>query len=144
MYTSSEFELAPKSYPHTRSKITSRRHHLAGVAQEELEQRELGARELDLVAVADNVAGQRVEREVEERERGRLARRRGERLAAEQRPQPGEELLERKGLDEVVVRAGVEPRHTVGDARTSGQHEDRHLIPFRPDQSARLEAVEAG
>src|SRR5579872_3860943 len=84
------------------------RQHLTRVQHEELEQRELRARELDLVVAAMHLARRRVEVEVGEAQRldGAV------RGTPEQRTQPREQLLEREWLYDVVVRAGVE----TGDA----------------------------
>ena len=58
-------------------------------------------------------------RRVERRGRRSAAARRSSPapVAAQQRPQPRAQLLQRERLDEVVVGAGVEPAHAVGDAR---------------------------
>jgi hypothetical protein len=65
-------------------------------------------------------------------------------LAAGQRPHPGQQLHQRKGLDQVVVGAGVEPdRHVLGSV-AAGQDQDRHRDPLLPDGGAHLEAVGLG
>ncbi|KAG0997743.1 hypothetical protein G6F26_014321 [Rhizopus arrhizus] len=44
----------------------------------------------------------------------------------QQRPQPCQQLLERKRLAEIVVGAAVEARHAVGELAACGQHQHRH------------------
>ena len=102
------------------------REHLARVAQEQLEQRELGARQLDRLAVARHLARPRVQLEIAERELLALVVR-GD--TAKQRAQPREQLVEGERLDEVVVRARVEPGHAVVHGAARGEHEDGHVVP---------------
>ena len=45
--------------------------------------------------------------------------------AAQQRVQPRDDLLEREGLDHVVVRAGLQAVHAVADVVARRQHADR-------------------
>ena len=63
--------------------------------------------------------------------------------AAEQRPDPGQQLLVGEGLDQVVVGAAVEPAHPVGGGVARGQHQDRQ-VAFRPQPPADLQAVDPG
>ena len=52
--------------------------------------------------------------------------------AAQQRAHAREQLLEREGLDDVVVRAGVEAGDAVADGVARGQHQHRAaLLPVR-------------
>src|SRR5437016_12527653 len=83
------------------------RQHLPRVPQEELEERELGPRQLDQLAAAPHLARARVELEVGEAEH--LAR--AVAAAAEEGADAREQLLERERLRDVVVRARVEPGH---------------------------------
>ena len=68
---------------------------------------------------------------------GRARGREGELLGAvlvrspQERAHAGEELLEREGLRDVVVRAGVEPGDAVADLDARGQHEDREAAARR-------------
>jgi hypothetical protein len=62
----------------------------------------------------------------------------------QQRPQPGEQLLEGERLDEVVVGTGVEPFDPVGGAGAGGEHEDRHPVAFAAHDAAHRQAVEHG
>jgi hypothetical protein len=94
---------------------------LPGVEQEQLEQRELRARELDPVAAAAHLARPGVEFQVGEAERLTRAVAR----APQQRPHACEQLLECERLRQVVVGACVEPLHAVIDLCPRGQHQDR-------------------
>ena len=114
--------------------------HLARVAQEQLEQRELGAGQLD----------RRARRGDASRVRGSSARsskasvssvpavpaRRSSARSARQ------QLLEREGLDEVVVGAGVEPGDAVGHVVARGQHQHRRAVAARAQPPADLEPVD--
>ena len=69
-----------------------------------------------------------------------LARR--PRVAAQQRADPGDELVEIEGLVKVVVGAGVEPGNAVRDrvARTDDQH--RHCVSARSQGAQQRQAVD--
>ena len=62
--------------------------------------------------------------------------------AAQQRAQPGQQLLEGERLDQVVVGAGVEAGHAVGDRVAGGEHQDRHVVAVGAQSPARLEAAD--
>ena len=62
--------------------------------------------------------------------------------APQQRAQPGQQLLERERLGEVVVGAGVEPLDPVADRVAGGEHEDRQVVARRAERAGRLDAVE--
>ena len=62
--------------------------------------------------------------------------------AAQQRAQAREQLVEREGLHDVVVGAGVEPGHAVGHGVARGQHQHRGAVAHRPHPAADLEAVD--
>ena len=66
----------------------------------------------------------RVQRQVGDDERRAAARR----AAAQERAQPGEQLLALERLDEVVVGAGVEALDARLDRVARGEHEDRHVV----------------
>ncbi len=53
--------------------------------------------------------------------------------------QPGSQLLVGERLDQVVVRAGIQPGHPVTDRVASGEDEDRDLRTRGPDPSRDLE-----
>ena len=57
---------------------------------------------------------------------------------AQERAQAGQELLERERLDQVVVRAGVEPGDAVVDLVPRGQHQHRRPVPHPPQRAGRL------
>ena len=116
------------------------REHLPGVGHEELEQQELGARELDRPLTAPDLVRRGVEDEVREAHRG------GVRAvgAAQQRAQARLELLQRERLDEVVVGARVEAGDPVVDRVAGGEHEHRRVVARLAQAHADLEPVELG
>ena len=132
-----------KSKPQTSSRMNARSRTRRGPAHEHLEQRELGAGQLDRPAAAHHLAGRHVQGEVGERQHlvgaGAVARMR----PAEQRAQPGEQLLQRERLGEVVVGAGVEPLHPVADRVAGGEHQDRQVVARGAQRAGGLDAVEA-
>src|SRR4029450_5460341 len=115
-------------------------HGLVRVRHEELEQVELGPGQLDHVAAPPDLARRRVELDVGEPEHAVQRRR----PATDQRPHPGEQLLQRERLDEVVVRAGVEAFDAVADGVAGGQHQDGHRVPASTDPATHLAPVDAG
>jgi hypothetical protein len=72
----------------------------------------------------------------------------GLRLLAAVTPNQGvearEQLLEGEGLDQVVVRAGVEPLHPRRDVGSGGEHQNRRAVPTSSHDLTRLHPVEAG
>ena len=86
-----------------------------------------------------HLAGVGVEREVADLERGGAARR----PAAQQRPDPRQQLLALEGLDQVVVGAAVEAVDAVLGLGPGGQHQDRH-VAVGAQAPADLDAVEPG
>src|SRR4051795_1391150 len=94
------------------------------VAHEVLEELELALGELDLALAALDLVRVGVQRQVGDDER--RAAPRGP--AAQQRAQPGEQLLALERLDEVVVGARVEALDARLDRVARGQHEDRHVV----------------
>src|SRR3954447_3376883 len=75
------------------------------VAHQVLEQLELALRQLDLAVAARHLVGVGVERQVAHAQRGHAARG----PAPQQRAHAGEQLLALERLDQVVVRADVQP-----------------------------------
>jgi hypothetical protein len=119
------------------------RQHLPGIPQEQLEQRELGARELDRRVAAPDLARSEVELEVGEpqsRVRGLVVARR----APEQRAQPSEELRQGERLGEIVVRAGIEAGDTAVHLRARREHQHGHRVGAGAQPAADLEAVDPG
>ena len=72
-------------------------------------------------------------------ERGGAARR----AAAQQGPDPGQQLLALEGLDQVVVGAAVEAVDAILGLGPRGQHQDRH-VALGAQAAADLDPVEAG
>src|SRR3954452_14649050 len=110
------------------------------VAHEVLEQLELALRELDPPLAARDLVGVRVEHEVADAQRRHAARR----AAAQQRAHAGQQLLALEGLDQAVVRAGVEPLDARLQRVARGEHEDRHLVAVIAQALGDVHAVEPG
>ena len=64
--------------------------------------------------------------------------------APQQRAEPGQQLLERERLGQVVVGPGVEPGDPVRDGVARGEHEDRQLVAGLAHPPAHLEPVQPG
>ena len=71
-------------------------------------------------------------------------RRRHRRGPPAQRPDPGDQLLERERLGQVVVGAELQPLDPVGDGAARGQHEHPGQRPRGDQVGADLVAVHAG
>lgn len=69
-----------------------------------------------------------VQCQIAEAERGGIGRF-VDRGAAQQRAHPGQQLLQRKGLGQVVVGARIQPGHSLRDRIASGKDQDRQIIP---------------
>jgi hypothetical protein len=121
------------------------REHLAWVPQEELEERELGAREVDEFPRTADLARSRIELQVTEAEDVSVVRLR---LAApdppQERPQPSKQLGEREWLRQIVVRARVQAGDAAVDLRAGGEHQHRDAHPRRAEPAADLEPVRTG
>src|SRR4029453_14687519 len=111
---------------------------LVGPAHELLEQRELLRRELDLDGAPPNAARGRIEAQVAELEHGRPL----QAAPAGKGAKSSEELRERKRLDEIVVRTGVETGNAVVDRISRGEHEHGDPDTVVAEPTARLEAVD--
>ena len=99
---------------------------LAGVLHEQLEQQELGLRQIDPALVAVDLVGDRVEHHVGEAEDlgvGAVVAR-----TSQQRTDPGLQFAQRERLDQVVVGADIEPLNAIVDRIPSGQHQDRRPV----------------
>src|SRR6516165_5530143 len=109
-------------------------------AHQEFEHRRL-ARRQDLRFVIDEcLAAFGVECEV------RNLKRASEQLARtpQQRFQAGQQLLERKRLDEIVIGAAAQPSDAILQASTGGEHQNRQWILAPPYLSQDREAVAIG
>ena len=62
--------------------------------------------------------------------------------AAQQRPHPGQQFLERERLGQVVVGAGIEAGHPLGHRVARGQHQDRQVVAGAAELTADFEAVQ--
>src|SRR4051812_23615763 len=109
------------------------------VAHQELEQLELPVGQLDLALAAVNLARVGVEDEIAHLHRGGAARR----AAAQQRPDPRQQLLALEWLDQVVVGAAVEAGHPVLGLSPCRQHQDRH-VAVAAQAPADLDSIEPG
>ncbi len=98
------------------------RHHLARVAHEGLEQRELAGGELDRAVTHAHLPAREVQGDPGARQDS------GSRLVghAKAGADACHELREAERLDQVVFGAGVEVGHTIGDGVLGGQDDDRH------------------
>ena len=109
------------------------------MAEEELEEPELGGRELDVLPVAaDLVAGEvHLDRAGVEPRLDRIGR------ATPEGAETREEFVEGERLGEVVVGAGVEAADAVLDLVAGGEQEDRRHHPGAAQLADDLEAAEA-
>ena len=99
--------------------------HDARVAHEVGEEIELGLGEVDALPGPANAPSTHIEGEVATLEQ----RRWGEGLArAQPRPQAGQQFLDRKGLDQIVVGAGVEAGHPIRHGVARGDQDDRSWL----------------
>ena len=122
-YTSTTLLPGSKSSPHTRSESCGRVEHAPGAPHEALEEGVLARGQLDAPVAPGHLARGRVEGEGPHPEhRSALPL-----PAPQERPHPGEQLVERERLGQVVVGAEVEASHAVGDAVARGQEQDRRL-----------------
>ena len=92
---------------------------------EQLEEQELGARELDPALSPVDLVRDRVEDEVAVAQDLALVAVAG---PAEQRPESGLQLAQRERLDQVVVGADVESGDPILDRIASGEHENRGAV----------------
>src|SRR5229473_6433041 len=107
------------------------------MAQEMLEERELGMGQRQRARAAPGSTASRIEDEIPKAE---MVRRRG---AAKERAHAREELLVCERLDQVVIRAAVEASDTLFRATQRGEQKNRKL-GGRPQAPANRDAVEAG
>jgi hypothetical protein len=114
--------------------------HGVGAAHEVFEDGVLLRGQVDAPAVPPDLPALRVERQVPDLVLLDL----GKDVASEQGAQARQELGEGKGLDDVVVGAGVEPGHLVLDAVLGREHEDRRVDALGPEVAADGEPVLLG
>ena len=129
-----------KSTSHTASRICRLETHVARVAGEEREQRELPGGQLQLDVAAPGPAGRRVQPQVAGLELGGPL----PGTAPGHGAQPGHQDRERERLGQVVVGAGVEALHLVPLAVLGGEHQDRGPVLLRAQGLADLVAVDPG
>jgi hypothetical protein len=113
--------------------------HLLGVAQQQLEQAELGPGQLDHPVAAGQPAGGDVEGQV-----GVPEHVPADPAAPEQGLDPGQQLSQGKRLDQVVVGPGGEPGHPVVHGVPGGEHQDGGGVSAGTEPAARVEPVDHG
>ena len=64
-------------------------------------------------------------------------------LAAEQGPDPGQQLLVGERLRQIVIRTAVEPLDALTDRRLGSQHQNRHIVSRGAKSAAHLDAIHA-
>src|SRR5437868_3016218 len=116
------------------------RHDDALIAHEVLEQLELALGQLDGSIRADDLMGVGVEPQVADDQRRGAPRR----PAAQQRAQPGEQLLAFERLDDVVVGARVQALDPLLEPVAGGEHEDADVVLALAQLLGDLDAVELG
>jgi len=114
--------------------------HLARSAHQELEQRELASGQVDRLVVAGDRVGCRIQHDIV----GRHGRRSLGRTAANERPEPGEELSEGERLHEVVVGARVEASDAILHPVARGEHQHRRPSALRSQLATDREPISAG
>ena len=110
------------------------------MADEDVEQVELAARERELAAGARGDVAPRVDDDVPRHVRARPL----PAAPPQQRLQPRGQLGDRERLDEVVVGARLQARHAVLDLVARGQHADGDVDPVAPQLPHDADAVEPG
>src|SRR4051812_3037700 len=113
--------------------------HLSRVQHEELEQRELLRRQLDLVSGAAHSLSVQIHLEVGD-VKG-LGQWRA--TASRQRPHARQEREKGDGLGGVAAPPPAEPRHSVIDRIARGQHQDGRRDPSASELPAEIEAAPA-
>lgn len=78
---------------------------------------------------------------IEDQVAQRIARSEHQVLAPRQRPQPGLQLVHLEGFRQVVVSAGVQPRHALAGFAPGGQQDHRRPVPARAQRAEHREPV---
>ena len=65
-------------------------------------------------------------------------------MAPDQRADAGQQLVDVIGLEHIVVRPGVQPRHPVFHRVAGRGHQHRHLLAPRPQLAQHLQPVAPG
>src|SRR6266849_5864891 len=113
---------------------------LAAVLHEAAEELKLLAREPNLAAGLEGLAGTQVQAYIPEREGLELlARARSPKDSAD----PGEELPQAKGFGHVVVRSHLEPAHLVHLLTARREHDDRNVQALLPEGPAHVPPAQA-
>ena len=115
------------------------REHAARVEHEVAQQAVLGRGELDVLPRAHDLVRVLVELDVLEREAARLGL--GQAAAAQDRADPGDELLEAEGLRDVVVAAEGEAADLVVGRVAGREEDDRHPRALGAEALGDVEAL---
>ncbi len=115
-------------------------HRLTGVAHHEFQQLEFARLQVDLLALAQHPAVDQVHLQVADLQDGLH---RAGLMAAGQRLDPGAELGEGIGLDQVVVAAGLQARHAVVDLSQGREHQHRRAVAVAAQGLDHRQAVHA-
>ena len=115
-------------------------HHKAGPLHEHLQDLELPPAEALAFPLPAQLIGGTVQGKAAHRQQIRQVIL----LAAEHSPHPGQQLRGGAGLGEVVVRAGVQSRHPLGDFRHGREEQRRGGYPLASQLPQHLQAVYAG
>jgi hypothetical protein len=114
------------------------RHDPAGLRREQRQHLPLARRQRDLGAGHAAAAHREVEHDLP---RHQPHRRRLVIAAAGERAHAGLELGERERLPQVIVGAGVEPAHAVGDLAARGQAKNRRVATEPAQLAAQVESI---
>ena len=110
---------------------------MALVTQQILEQLELPRGQVEEPLAADGAPAHQIHLQV-----GRLQTKRLRRTAApQQRPNPRQQFRQRKGLDEIVVRAEIQAEHAIVHPVAGGQDQHRRVDVPLPQRLQDLEAA---
>lgn len=105
------------------------RHDAAGIAHQNLKQRQFLRLKVDLLAAPLRRAGEQVEREVVYAQHMGLE---GLMTTAGERRDPGKQFREMERFAKIVVGSGGEPLDPVGDVAERREHQHGNLLPRAP------------